>query len=258
MEASESDSQVPVAKIRVYYVGRKSVTAETLKALFARAAPGQPESLAGISAATNSVSVNGAGQKAPEPIEFVALSNQKAVLRLLRVQPPKLFLVEIDAKSNSRIRFCEMLRYRLPTAAIIAVGSAQPQSSFAFDGFLSTPPVEEEVLAAIERIRGQYAGYVVQRGPIRLNVATRTVFTPNGQHHMTPKQCALLQYLMARHNQIVKRSEIMRLIWETTYLDDTRTLDVHVRWLRECIEPDPSNPIYLLTVRGSGYQLQLP
>jgi DNA-binding response OmpR family regulator len=91
-----------------------------------------------------------------------------------------------------------------------------------------------------------------------LNVATRTVFTPNSQHHMTPKQSALLQLLMANANQDVSRSEIMRAIWETSYMEDTRTLDVHIRWLRERIEPDPSNPVYLLTVRGKGYHLRLP
>jgi DNA-binding response OmpR family regulator len=75
---------------------------------------------------------------------------------------------------------------------------------------------------------------------------------------MTPKQCALLQYLMLRSNEVVSRGEIMDAIWETNYLEDTRTLDVHIRWLRECIEPDPSQPVYLVTVRGAGYCLKIP
>jgi DNA-binding response OmpR family regulator len=75
---------------------------------------------------------------------------------------------------------------------------------------------------------------------------------------MTPKQCALLELLMSHHNQILARSDIMAAIWNTSYLDDTRTLDVHIRWLRECIEPNPSKPIYLITERGVGYRLCLP
>jgi DNA-binding response OmpR family regulator len=74
---------------------------------------------------------------------------------------------------------------------------------------------------------------------------------------MTPKQCALLQMLMVHHGNVVERSNIMQAIWETSYLEDTRTLDVHIRWLRERIEPDPSNPVYLKTVRGVGYRLNL-
>jgi two-component system phosphate regulon response regulator PhoB len=49
----------------------------------------------------------------------------------------------------------------------------------------------------------------------------------------------------------------MEAIWETNYLEDTRTLDVHIRWLRECIEPDPSQPVYLVTERGKGYCLKI-
>jgi two-component system phosphate regulon response regulator PhoB len=71
---------------------------------------------------------------------------------------------------------------------------------------------------------------------------------------MTPKQCALLQILMERRNEVVSRREIMQEIWQTNFLEDTRTLDVHMRWLRERIELDPSNPRYIVTVRGRGYR----
>ncbi len=184
------------------------------------------------------------------------MTNQKAALHLIRTRPPKVVLVTVDARPNSRGRFCEMVRYRLPTAAIFAVGPVRPVGNVHFDGFIQVPLDHEEVLAAIRQI--QYANHVLEHGPIRLNVATRTVFTPHGQYHMTPKQCALLQLLMLRRNGVVERREIMEAIWNTSYMEDTRTLDVHIRWLRECIEPDPSNPIYLRTVRGVGYRLILP
>ena len=73
---------------------------------------------------------------------------------------------------------------------------------------------------------------------------------------MTPKQCSLLHMLMERRNEVVSRLEIMQEIWQTNFLGDTRTLDVHIRWLRERIERDPSNPQYLLTVRGKGYRFR--
>jgi two-component system response regulator RegX3 len=59
---------------------------------------------------------------------------------------------------------------------------------------------------------------------------------------------------MRHSNRVVSRSDIMRTIWETSYLDDTRTLDVHVHWLRLMIEPDPAQPTLLVTRRGVGYQ----
>jgi DNA-binding response OmpR family regulator len=193
-----------------------------------------------------------------EMLEVVALTNQKAALRAVRLAPPKILLVQIDERPDSRARFCEMVRYRLPTAAIFAVGELSPPASNLFDGYLRLPLVAEDVAAVLRTGNSPQTGYWLQRGPIRLNVASRTVFSPSGQHHMTPKQTALLQMLMRNADRVVSRAEIMKVIWDTSYMEDTRTLDVHIRWLRERIEPDPSNPVYLLTVRGTGYRLRLP
>jgi DNA-binding response OmpR family regulator len=190
-------------------------------------------------------------------IEFQAVTNQKSALDAIRSRPPSAILVEIDKRSDSRVRFCEMVRYRLPTAAILAIAGAKPETSFAFDGFIKLPLLSHQVFAAIDQVQSGCVDHLLQRGPLSLNIASRTVITPKGAYAMTPKQCALLQMLMLNHGQIVKRSEIMQLIWETSYLEDTRTLDVHIRWLRERIEPDPSNPLYLTTVRGVGYRLSL-
>ena len=92
-------------------------------------------------------------------------------------------------------------------------------------------------------------------GPIHLDAATRTVQGPRGRHQLPPKQCNLLRILMTHAGEVVSRETIMRQVWETEYLADTRTLDVHICWLREKIEPDPARPVHLLTVRGQGYRL---
>jgi DNA-binding response OmpR family regulator len=70
---------------------------------------------------------------------------------------------------------------------------------------------------------------------------------------LTPKEYRLLE-LLARHaTQVLSRRQIMKEVWETDYLGDTRTLDVHIRWLREKIEDKPHTPVYLRTVRRVGY-----
>lgn len=71
---------------------------------------------------------------------------------------------------------------------------------------------------------------------------------------LTPKEFKLLQLLLDHENQILKRKTIMQKVWQTDYMGDTRTLDVHIRWLREKIEDTPSKPKYLRTVRGVGYR----
>lgn len=229
---------------------------EALNILFVGRRPKLVEGLFALVEQRNQ-SVAAAHNGKEQLIALRAVSNQKLALDVIRSQPPAALFVEIDKRSDSRIRFCEMVRYRLPTAAILALASAKPATSFSFDGFLKLPLSSQQLFAAIDQLQNACTGHLLQLGPLSFNVATRTVLTPKGSYSMTPKQSALLQMLMSNHGQTVTRSEIMQTIWDTSYLDDTRTLDVHIRWLRERIEPDPSNPTYLKTVRGVGYRLSL-
>jgi DNA-binding response OmpR family regulator len=73
-------------------------------------------------------------------------------------------------------------------------------------------------------------------------------------YSLTPKEFNLLRLLVRHHDQILSRKTIMQEVWETNYLGDTRTLDVHIRWLREKIEQNPSRPVRLITIRGLGYR----
>lgn len=245
--------------LRVLLIGRRA-TCEALTAIVGTLAAA--DEVDGMDADVGKVvEVDGMdGHSAPQRrplLELITLTNQKMALQEIRIQPPKFVLVELEDKPESRRRFCDMVRYRLPTALIMAVSMTKPQSSFAFDAVLQLPLRAEEVWTALQNVQEEVGDYMLQRGPIRLNVATRTVISVNGPRHMTPKQCALLQYLMLHADQVVLRAKIMEAIWETNYLEDTRTLDVHIRWLRECIEPDPSTPIYLVTERGKGYRLNI-
>jgi len=72
-------------------------------------------------------------------------------------------------------------------------------------------------------------------------------------HHLTPIERRLLALFMHHPGRVFSHAFLMREVWGTDYLDDTRTLDVHICWLRRKIEPDPYHPIHLITVRGLGY-----
>ena len=79
-----------------------------------------------------------------------------------------------------------------------------------------------------------------------------------GEQRLTPKLAQLLEEFLRHPNELVSRRQLMQNVWHTDYVGDTRTLDVHVRWVRECIENDPSNPVLLRTIRGKGFILALP
>jgi len=77
------------------------------------------------------------------------------------------------------------------------------------------------------------------------------------RHPLTPKEFKLLHLLITNQQEVMSRKAIMQAVWETDYMGDTRTLDVHIRWLREKIEENPSQPKRLITVRGVGYRFMM-
>ena len=74
---------------------------------------------------------------------------------------------------------------------------------------------------------------------------------------LTPRLVMLLRILMERPGQVIERAALFSQVWETQYTGDTRTLDVHISWLRQAIEDDPRHPRYIKTVRGMGYRLDV-
>ena len=65
-----------------------------------------------------------------------------------------------------------------------------------------------------------------------------------------------MAFLTKNKGFIFNREQLLEKVWGYDYADDTRTVDVHIRWLRQKIEPDPQKPKYLITVRGTGYKLE--
>lgn len=90
-----------------------------------------------------------------------------------------------------------------------------------------------------------------------LDLDNRQVFTGNGAQKLTPQLCRLLEVFMRNPAKILSRKFLMKEVWETDYIGDTRTLEVHICWLRKKIEEDPRHPRFLRTVRGVGYHFSV-
>jgi DNA-binding response OmpR family regulator len=93
-------------------------------------------------------------------------------------------------------------------------------------------------------------------GPIIINRAGRLVTCRGQEMELQPKQFDLLVYLARNRGTVLTRDQLLHNVWGYDYAGDTRTVDVHVRWLREKLEEDPSNPRLIQTVRGVGYCLR--
>jgi len=97
----------------------------------------------------------------------------------------------------------------------------------------------------------------IRAGPICLYLDKKRVNCAGREASLTPRLVQLLRLFMQNPNQVLDRKELFRELWETEYTEDTRTLDVHISWLRKAIEENPRKPKYLLTVRGEGYSLEV-
>jgi len=92
-------------------------------------------------------------------------------------------------------------------------------------------------------------------GDIIIDTHHHAIRVRGQMHRLTPKLYALLMELVENAGHTVYRKSLMQAVWRTDYMGDTRTLDVHIRWLRQILEENPSRPRHLLTVRGAGYRL---
>lgn len=98
---------------------------------------------------------------------------------------------------------------------------------------------------------------VLEAGPISMNLDGRRVYRSGQEIELQPRLFELLRYLIQNRGTVLTRDQLLQNVWGYDYAGDTRTVDVHVRWLREKLEDDPANPRLIQTVRGVGYCLRV-
>ncbi len=178
------------------------------------------------------------------------------------LRPPNVIIFDASTMRSSGVRICRRLRKSLPKAALIHVrssGDAEDLNVKA-DVYLKRPftarKLTNRVLLLLppEDAENQIirlGDFTLYTGKGAINIEGR------GEFPLTPKLTALLELFMRNPQEIISRRELMEKVWETSYVGDTRTLDVHIRWTREIIEENAKKPQLLTTVRGVGYMLQI-
>lgn len=171
-------------------------------------------------------------------------------------------IVILDAASmrTSGLRMIRRLRRRLNGTALILLSAAgtDPSRDGAADALLVEPFTERKLLNRIRRAAPVSEDKAITFGPLQFDPERQVVRRGAEQTHLTPMLCKLLQHLLNNKGRLVTREQLMKVVWGTDYTDDMRTIDVHISWLRQAIEEDPSSPQLLKTIRGLGYRLGLP
>jgi DNA-binding response OmpR family regulator len=130
------------------------------------------------------------------------------------------------------------------------------------DDYLTKPFRTRELLARIKALlrRVEFDTTHMQRkqmiviDDLKIDLEKRQVFKVDQLLNLRYKEFELLSLLVSKAGEVVTRAEIFDKVWGTDWLGDMRTLDVHIRWLREKLEVDPSHPRYIQTVRSIGYR----
>lgn len=186
-----------------------------------------------------------------------AKSGKDATSRLSKVSPD---LVVVNAASlrSSGVRICQSLREKQEKLPIILILEKDREiSKDAADVILNLPFTVQKLSNRIKPLLPGDGNNVLQAGPIRLDIERRRVRCLGKNAKLTPRLVALLELLMEHHGEVVEREQLFKKVWETDYTGDTRTLDVHISWLRRAIELDPLKPKFLKTIRGVGYRLDV-
>lgn len=183
---------------------------------------------------------------------------QSQGMRMARELQPNVILINATNSHFSGARLCERLGRRLPHAKRLLITERGEDADIACEERLVRPFTGRKLRDTVRSLAETVVPHILRVGEVELDLVTRVVRAPLGRSHLTPKQCSLLAAFMQHPNQVISRQDLMREIWETHYLGDMRTLDVHIRWLREKIEADPAHPLLLVTIRGVGYKLCVP
>lgn len=188
----------------------------------------------------------------------------------IRAETPDLIVLDIMLPGLDGLSICRMVRHdtataHIPIIMLTARGTEVDKIvglESGADDYVVKPFGLGEFLARVRAVMRRAPGRpMLQQDEIvsndlRLNLTGRRVFKDSKEIKLSNKEFDLLAELMRNRSAVLSRDLILTKVWGYDYFVDKRTVDVHIRWLREKIEDDPSNPKRIVTVRGVGYRFE--
>lgn len=183
----------------------------------------------------------------------------KQGLSMALVSHPDIVVLDAASLRTSGNRICAILRANLGEMPIIHIRAAENDEGESLaDILLVLPFTSRKLINRINRYAPTPAGEILEIGPYCLNLEQQTLTTPWSEKKLTPKLFALTEIFLRNPNQTLERRHLMQAVWKTDYMGDTRTLDVHIRWIRQILEPEAGKRQVIKTVRGVGYRFTVP
>ena len=172
---------------------------------------------------------------------------------------PDLAVINAPSLRTTGKRICRDLREKLGDIPIVLISEAdQPDNAgTCANVVLKLPFTTRKLLNRILPLLPGNEERMLHVGHIRLEIDRKKVRCLGREARLTPRLTRLLQILMQHPGEVIERGQLFREVWNTEYTGDTRTLDVHISWLRDALEENPRQPVFLKTIRGVGYRLDV-
>lgn len=198
------------------------------------------------------------GRKAIDILQSTEVTNGEIFIDLIILDLMLPFVNGLD--------ICRVLRYNGNTMPILILSAKASESDrvlgleIGADDYLTKPFSMRELIARCGALIRRHRYGMVSPSPMRqfgdITILPQEcrVLLRGQEINLSPKEFKLLELFMRYPKRVWSREQLIEQIWEPDFLGDTKTVDVHIRWLREKLEKDPSQPEYLITVRGFGYR----
>jgi len=202
--------------------------------------------------------------------DVVTAGDGVEALDAARREKPDLIILDLMLPKLSGFEVCRILRKDMTVPILILTAKTDETDKIVgleigADDYMTKPFSLRELLARARAMlrrakmaEGQLgAGEAVLKvGDIEVDIGRHRASKGGAWLELTPKEFDLLVFLARNKGFVFSRDHLLEKVWGYDFAGDTRTVDVHIRWLRRKIEADPNNPEHLITVRGTGYKLE--
>ncbi len=186
-------------------------------------------------------------------------TGSSAVSKLKDMRPDAI-IIDAASMRTTGTRICKSIKKvtgeEIPIILILAENAKKVSKDSAHE-ILYLPFTLQKLLNRLRPYMGMSNNKRLSCGPIELDLKQRWVICGEKCTRLTPRLFTLMESFMRNPGKVLLREDLFRTLWETEYLGDTRSLDVHISWLRKAVEEDPRHPQYIKTERGIGYRLEV-
>ena len=205
-----------------------------------------------------------------ERFRVLEAENGEDALDLVHKEPPRLIVLDLMLPSLSGLEFCKIIRQTPETAQtpILMLTAKAGEADrvvgleLGADDYITKPFSPREMVARVKAVLRRTESpaspdlaEIYEKGPLKVNFTTYEVQIAGRPVRLTLKGFEVLRFLIQNRNRVLSRDQILDGVWRSDVYVTPRTVDVHIRRIREALEHDDGNPGWIVTVRGVGYKL---